>query len=68
MLPSPTANPMDAIRKPNLEDQTVTPKDMILATQKFRSYFIDEGLRSAFVILSHEAAHHMHCLPIKGIT
>ena len=42
---------MDAIRKPNLEDQTVGLTDILLATQKFQGYFVRERLRRAVVIL-----------------
>ena len=60
MLPRPTANPMDAIRKPNLEDQTVGLTDIILPTQEFQGYLVNEGLCRMFVALRHKAARRIH--------
>tara|TARA_A100001037_G_scaffold104459_1_gene94986 strand:+ start:55 stop:339 length:285 start_codon:yes stop_codon:yes gene_type:complete len=59
MLPKPTANPMDAIRKPNLEDQTDGLTDIILPAKEFQGYFVDEGLFRMFVTLRHKAARHI---------
>ncbi len=59
MLPKPTANPMEAIRKPNLEDQTVGLTDIILPGQEFQGYFVDGGLCRMFVNLRHKAARHI---------
>ena len=50
---------MDAIRKPNLEDQTVGLTDIILPAQEFQGYFVNEGLCRMFVTLRHKAARHI---------